>query len=127
MNLRSSGETYLDEVDLVEAIIASRLLDIKDGDDVFVVKVAQQLHLSQSSQTEHGVVEGGNLLDGHLLPGRLVNGRAAPVLLESRRAKLHPSRPQVRISRNLPNNSVSSLANDILNVILLADVEGDFA
>lgn len=86
MNLRSSGETYLDEVDLVEAIVASRLLDIKNGDDVFVVEVAQQLHLSQSSQTEHGVVEGGNLLDGHLLPGRLVNGRAAPMLLESRRA-----------------------------------------
>lgn len=92
---------FLDKVDLVEAIVASRLLDIKNGDDVFVVEVTQQLHLSQSSQTEHGVVEGGNLLDGHLLPGRLVNGRA--------------------------NNSVGSLANDILNVILLADVEGDFA
>lgn len=86
MNLRSSGETYLDKVDLVEAIVASRLLDIKNGDNVFVVEVAQQLHLSQGSQTEHGVVEGGNLLDGHLLPGRLVNGRAAPMLLESGRA-----------------------------------------
>lgn len=125
--MRSSGETYLDKVDLVEAIIASRLLDIKDGDDVFVVEVAQQLHLSQCSQTEHGVVEGGNLLDSHLLPGRLVNGRAAPMLLESGRVKLHPSRPQVRISRNLPNDSVGSLANDILDVILLTDVEGDFA
>lgn len=58
---------YLNEVDLVEAIIASRLLDVEDGDDVFVVEIAQQLHLSQGSQAEHGVVEGGNLLDGNLL------------------------------------------------------------
>lgn len=58
---------YLNEVDLVKAVIASRLLDVKDGDDVFVVEIAQQLHLSQGSQTEHGVVEGGDFLDGNLL------------------------------------------------------------
>lgn len=62
-----TGDKYLNEVDLVEAIIASRLLNVEDGDDVFVVEIAQQLHLSQSSQTEHGVVEGGDLLDGNLL------------------------------------------------------------
>jgi hypothetical protein len=62
-----TGNNYLNEVDLVEAVIASRLLDIEDGDDVFVVEIAQQLHLSQGSQTEHGVVEGGDLLDGNLL------------------------------------------------------------
>jgi hypothetical protein len=63
----STGDKYLNEVDLLEAIIASRLLDVEDGDDVFVVEIAQQLHLSQGSQTEHGVVEGGDLLDGNLL------------------------------------------------------------
>lgn len=62
-----TGDKYLNEVDLVEAIIASRLLDVEDGDDVFVVEIAQQFHLSQGSQTEHGVVEGGDLLDGNLL------------------------------------------------------------
>lgn len=61
------GDKYLDKVDLVEAIIASRLLDVENRDDVFVVEIAQQLHLSQGSQTEHGVVEGGDLLDGNLL------------------------------------------------------------
>jgi hypothetical protein len=38
--------TYLNEIDLVKAIIASGLLDVEDGDDVFVVEIAQQLHLS---------------------------------------------------------------------------------
>lgn len=75
--------TYLNKIDLVEAIVASGLLDIEDGDDVFVVEIAQQLHLSQSSQTEHGVIEGGDLLDGNLLSRGLVNGRAAQMLLET--------------------------------------------
>lgn len=79
------GGGYLNEVDLVKAVIASRLLDVKDGDDVFVVEIAQQLHLSQGSQTEHGVVEGGDFLDGNLLSRRLVNCRAVQVksLLET--------------------------------------------
>jgi hypothetical protein len=52
-------------------------LDIQNGDDVLVVKVAQQLHLAQCPKAEHRVVEGGNLFDGNLLAGRLVNGGAA--------------------------------------------------
>jgi hypothetical protein len=62
----------LDEVDLAEGLIVPRLLDIQNTDDVLVVEVAQEFHLTQSSQTEHAVVEGGDLLDGHLLARWLV-------------------------------------------------------
>lgn len=37
-----------------------------------MVEVSKQLHLTQSTQAEHGVVEGGNLLDSDLLAGRFV-------------------------------------------------------
>jgi len=66
----------LDKVDLLEKLIASWLLNIKDRDDVLVVEVAEELHLAKGSQAEHGVVEWGDLLDGNLLSGWLVKGRA---------------------------------------------------
>jgi hypothetical protein len=37
---------HLDEVDLCESLVVSGLLDVEDGDDVLVVEVAEQLHLS---------------------------------------------------------------------------------
>ena len=49
----------------------------------------------------HAVVERDNLLDSNLLSRRLVKSRA--------------------------DNTVCALANNILDVILLADVEGDLA
>lgn len=70
---------YLNEIDLVEALVASRSLDVQDRNDILMVEVAQQLHLTESSQTEHGVVEGNNLLDRNLLTRGLVNRRAEPV------------------------------------------------
>lgn len=69
----------LDEIDLVKGVVAPGLLDVEDRDDVLVVEVAQQLHLAQRPQAEHGVVEGGDLLDGDLLPGGLVDRRALTV------------------------------------------------
>ena len=39
-----------------------------------MVEVAQKLHFSQGSQAEHGVIEGGDLLDSDLLARWLVNG-----------------------------------------------------
>lgn len=68
--------SYLDEVDLGEGFVVSRLLDVENGNDVLVVEVAEQLHLAQRSQTEHGVVKGRDLLDGDLLARRLVERRA---------------------------------------------------
>ena len=70
--------TDLDEVDLGERLVASRLLDIQYRDDVLVVEVAEQLHLTQSSETEHGVVKGSDLLDGNLLAGWLVKSGTIP-------------------------------------------------
>lgn len=67
---------YLNQVHLVEALIVAGSLDIQNGDNVLVVKVAQQLHLTQCPQAEHGVVEGSDLFDGDLLARRLVNGGA---------------------------------------------------
>ncbi len=57
----------LDEVDLGESLVGSWLLDVEDGDDVLVVEVAEKLHLTEGSQTEHRVVEWGDLLDCDLL------------------------------------------------------------
>ena len=71
--------TYLDQIDLLEGLIVPRLLDVEDGDDVLVVEVAQELHLSECSQAEHGVVERSDLLDGDLLARRLVDSRTAPI------------------------------------------------
>jgi len=51
-------------------------LNIKDGNDILVVEVSEELHLTKRSEAEHGVVEGGNLLDGNFLTGRLVDRRA---------------------------------------------------
>ena len=58
---------YLDQIHLGEALVVPGLLDVENGDNVLVVEVAEQLHLSQCSQAEHGVVKGCDLLDGDLL------------------------------------------------------------
>ena len=57
----------LNQIDFGEGIVVARLLDVEDGDDVFVFEVAEEFHLAQSSQTEHGVVEGSDFLDGDFL------------------------------------------------------------
>ena len=66
----------LDEIDLLEVVDAGGAEDVEDGDDVLVVKVAEELDLAEGAETEHGVVEGGDLLDGDLLARRLVQRRA---------------------------------------------------
>lgn len=65
---------YLNQVHLVESLVVTGSLDIQNGDNVLVVEVAQQLHLTQRPQAEHGVVKGGDLFDGDLLARWLVNG-----------------------------------------------------
>lgn len=67
---------FLNQVDLCEALVVSWLLDVEDGDDVLMVEVAKELHLTESSQAEHGVIERSNLFDGDLVSGRLVKCRA---------------------------------------------------
>lgn len=69
--------TYLNQVNFIESLVVTGPLNIQDGDDVFVVKVSQQLHLTQCTQAEHGVIEWRDLLDGNLLARGLMNGRAA--------------------------------------------------
>jgi hypothetical protein len=66
----------LNQVNFIESLVVTGPLDIKDGNNVLVIKVSQQLHLAQCAQTEHGVVEWRDLLDGNLLARGLVNGRA---------------------------------------------------
>jgi hypothetical protein len=81
--------TYLNQIDLCERFITSGLLDIKNGDDVLMIEVSQQLHLTQGTQAEHGVVEWGNLLDRNLLARRLVQGRAVEDDSGQRSSPLH--------------------------------------
>jgi hypothetical protein len=66
-------DANLDEIDFSECLEATRLLDIKDGDDVFVVEVPKELHLAQRSQAKHGVIERRNFLDGHFLTRWFMN------------------------------------------------------
>lgn len=75
-SLSSLRETNLNKVDLGETFIIPRLLDIQNADDVLVVEISQQLHLSKRPQTEHAVVKRRDLLDGDLLAGRLMECRA---------------------------------------------------
>jgi hypothetical protein len=63
---------HLNQIDLGEGLVVAGLLDVENGNDVLVVEVSEQLHLSQRPQTEHGVVEGCDLLDGDLLARGLV-------------------------------------------------------
>ena len=41
----SSVKPNLNEIDFRKLCVVLRLLDIEDGDDILVLKVAQQLHL----------------------------------------------------------------------------------
>jgi hypothetical protein len=61
------------------------------------------------------VVEWGDLLDRNLLAGRLMDCRAVMLsLVETTEAFCSP------------DNTISTLADYILNIILLGDIEGDF-
>lgn len=82
-----------------------------------MVEVAQQLHLTKRPQAEHGVVKRSDLLDGHLLTGRLMDSRA--MVDQHLERSYYPS--------NLPDNTVSTLTDDILDIVLLADIERDLA
>ena len=67
---------YLDEIDFSECLQAAWLLDIENWNNVLVVEVAKEFHFAQSSEAEHGVIEGSNLLDGNFLSRGFMNGRA---------------------------------------------------
>jgi len=59
--------TYLDEIDFGEGLIAAGFLNVEDRYNVLMVEVSQQLHLTQGSKAEHGVIEGRDLLDSDFL------------------------------------------------------------
>jgi hypothetical protein len=124
-------------------------LNVENRDDVFMVEVSEQLHLSQSSETEHGVIERGDFLDGNFLAGRLVDGGAVDSILLANRSRCEDAVPSCSLpseqlspafvvkwgsgTRNhtvleyhhSPDNTVSSFTNNILNLILIRDVERD--
>lgn len=105
--------THLNEIDLGETLIIAGSLDVEDRNNVFVVEISQQLHFSQCPETEHGVVERGDLFDGYFLARRLMQRRAVHVSEEN----------QYLVGSQLPNNPVCALANDILNIVLIRHVE----
>ena len=45
-------ENIISILDLGECLVVARLLDVEDGNDVFVVEVAQELHLTESAQAK---------------------------------------------------------------------------
>ena len=68
-----SSATNLDQVDLIERFVISRLLNVEDRNNVLMIEVSEELHFTQGPEAKHGVVEGGNLLDGDFLAGGLVD------------------------------------------------------
>lgn len=64
---QKSRRFYLNKINFCEAVKGSRLLDIQNRNDVLVVEISKELHLTQRSETEHGVIERSNLLDCDLL------------------------------------------------------------
>lgn len=113
---------YLDQVDFMEALVVSRLLNIQNADDILVVEVAKQLHFTQRAETEHAVVERRNLLDGDFLTGWLVYSRA-----EGKRLASAGDVKDAEDKSDSPDDAICALANHVLNVILFRYVERNFA
>lgn len=61
--MKVSLHELLDKINLGEVVYTAGLEDIEDGDDVFVMKVSEEFYFTESSETEHSVVEGGDAFD----------------------------------------------------------------
>jgi hypothetical protein len=68
------------------------------------------------------VIERGDLLDGDLLTRGLVNGGTEEVSVSE---GWHRDDAQQR--KNIPDDTIGAFTNHILDIILLAHVEGDLA
>lgn len=66
----------MNQVDFIEALVVARPLDIQNGNNVLMVEIPQQLHLTQCPQAEHGMVERRDLLDGNFLARGFVDSGA---------------------------------------------------
>ena len=55
---------FLNQVNLGKFIKTRWAEDVKDGDNVFVLKVAKKFDLAEGAETEHRVIEWGDSLDG---------------------------------------------------------------
>ena len=120
---------YLNQVHFIEALVVPGSLDIQNGDNVLVVEIAQQLHLTQSSQAEHGVIEWSNLLDRNLLSAGFVKRRAiqrAALVCGATPIEFMAIAPSI-VGIDVPNYTVCTLSHHILNIILLGHVERDLA
>jgi hypothetical protein len=110
----------LDQVDLVELVDRGWPEDVEDGDDILVVKMAEELYLAEGAETEHGVVEGGDTFNGDLaLSGDMdrrhdypVRALANDIQHRVRRAHHEPIHPRVaghgKSNRNKHNSFLSA-------------------
>ena len=48
-NYTDSSMTDLNQVDLCETFVVSRFLNVKNGNDVFMIEVTKQFHFAESS------------------------------------------------------------------------------
>lgn len=72
---------FLDQIDLVKLVYTGRPEDVEDGDDVLVVKVAEDLYLAEGAEAVHRVVEGRDALNGDLALRGVVHGRPHDAVL----------------------------------------------
>lgn len=110
----------MDEIDFCECFVVAWFLDVEDGDDVLVVEVPEELHLTQSPQTEHGMVKRRDLLDGNLLARGLVQGGATTTVSTiSKQSILKPLSYQTTPYAPSPTTSWMSYCSETLKEILL--------
>jgi hypothetical protein len=56
----------LNQINFCEVIKARRAEYVKDGDDVFVLKMAEKFDLAKGAEAKHGVIKGSYSFDGDL-------------------------------------------------------------
>jgi hypothetical protein len=57
------SSAHLNKIHLLELLKVRIAYEFEYGDDVFMTEMPQQLDLAESSETEHGVIEGTDFLD----------------------------------------------------------------
>ena len=107
---------YLNEINLGKALVVPWLLNVQYWNDILMVEVSQKFHLSQGSQTEHRMIKRSDLLDCDLLPRGFMKRWTA---------RLCQNINCFLFEHNLPDHTISSFSDHILNVILIRYIERD--
>lgn len=83
--------------------------------DIFMVKVSEEFHFSEGTETEHGMIKRGNLFNRNFLSARFMQCRP------TKKSQHQKSGGRLR------NDTISALAYDINDLIVLRDIKLNLA